>query len=116
QAEDGIRDRNVTGVQTCALPILWTAAPVSPDQELIHPAVPLTETTGVDERHPGPVQVERGAGDQGQSVRIAGRELVDFGAHRVERPGPYLPSVQEAHAVPEAPHSLALAESRPEVD
>src|SRR5207249_7375995 len=25
QAEDGIRDRNVTGVQTCALPILWTA-------------------------------------------------------------------------------------------
>src|SRR5699024_11455882 len=26
QAEDGIRDRNVTGVQTCALPIfcLWT--------------------------------------------------------------------------------------------
>src|SRR5699024_1861034 len=22
-AEDGIRDRNVTGVQTCALPILW---------------------------------------------------------------------------------------------
>src|SRR5699024_11659152 len=27
QAEDGIRDRNVTGVQTCALPILpWRAA------------------------------------------------------------------------------------------
>src|SRR5699024_11441452 len=25
QAEDGIRDRNVTGVQTCALPI-WTLA------------------------------------------------------------------------------------------
>src|SRR5207249_11743700 len=33
QAEDGIRDRNVTGVQTCALPILctskiWTPLPV----------------------------------------------------------------------------------------
>src|SRR5699024_12000329 len=26
QAEDGIRDRNVTGVQTCALPI-WSIAP-----------------------------------------------------------------------------------------
>src|SRR5207248_8695695 len=26
QAEDGIRDRTVTGVQTCALPILGTAA------------------------------------------------------------------------------------------
>src|SRR5699024_7108878 len=25
QAEDGIRDRNVTGVQTCALPIYWLA-------------------------------------------------------------------------------------------
>src|SRR5699024_12211490 len=32
QAEDGIRDRNVTGVQTCALPIFSTAtcAPDSP--------------------------------------------------------------------------------------
>src|SRR5699024_11324987 len=27
QAEDGIRDRNVTGVQTCALPISEKAAP-----------------------------------------------------------------------------------------
>src|SRR5699024_2124407 len=26
QAEDGIRDRNVTGVQTCALPILYVLA------------------------------------------------------------------------------------------
>src|SRR5207249_8262064 len=26
QAEDGIRDRNVTGVQTCALPISFTRA------------------------------------------------------------------------------------------
>src|SRR5207249_6297527 len=33
QAEDGIRDRNVTGVQTCALPICWlgreTAVPAA---------------------------------------------------------------------------------------
>src|SRR6266705_1753188 len=28
QAEDGIRDRTVTGVQTCALPIFGTARPV----------------------------------------------------------------------------------------
>src|SRR5437868_14355024 len=27
QAEDGIRDRNVTGVQTCALPICETSRP-----------------------------------------------------------------------------------------
>src|SRR5699024_5060786 len=30
QAEDGIRDRNVTGVQTCALPISGTRRPGSP--------------------------------------------------------------------------------------
>src|SRR2546427_11811504 len=30
QAEDGIRDLTVTGVQTCALPISWSAAPVMP--------------------------------------------------------------------------------------
>src|SRR5207249_5340955 len=30
QAEDGIRDRNVTGVQTCALPISDLRAPVEP--------------------------------------------------------------------------------------
>src|SRR5207248_8216365 len=29
QAEDGIRDRTVTGVQTCALPILALAKPVT---------------------------------------------------------------------------------------
>src|SRR2546427_7241273 len=27
QAEDGIRDLTVTGVQTCALPILWISMP-----------------------------------------------------------------------------------------
>src|SRR5207249_8030092 len=33
QAEDGIRDRNVTGVQTCALPI-------SPCEQLVEPGRP----------------------------------------------------------------------------
>src|SRR5690606_40267778 len=32
QAEDGIRDFHVTGVQTCALPILETYIPVSPEE------------------------------------------------------------------------------------
>src|SRR5438094_8106512 len=31
QAEDGIRDRTVTGVQTCALPIFFPCAPTSRD-------------------------------------------------------------------------------------
>src|SRR5699024_11818024 len=34
QAEDGIRDRNVTGVQTCALPILIGAAELLSTREL----------------------------------------------------------------------------------
>src|SRR5207249_7817063 len=36
QAEDGIRDRNVTGVQTCALPI-------SKAEDLIRPVAPTTQ-------------------------------------------------------------------------
>src|SRR5699024_12722264 len=32
QAEDGIRDRNVTGVQTCALPISCYAAGTAPSR------------------------------------------------------------------------------------
>src|SRR5699024_11602541 len=39
QAEDGIRDRNVTGVQTCALPILGIS--VSADTEYPEEAVEL---------------------------------------------------------------------------
>src|SRR5699024_12066391 len=34
QAEDGIRDRNVTGVQTCALPIYNTTNFKAPDASL----------------------------------------------------------------------------------
>src|SRR5699024_11893458 len=35
QAEDGIRDRNVTGVQTCALPICYIGRTfIQPSQEL----------------------------------------------------------------------------------
>src|SRR5260370_30990352 len=33
QAEDGIRDSSVTGVQTCALPIYWSMADVSKVRE-----------------------------------------------------------------------------------
>src|SRR5207237_5275400 len=31
QAEDGIRDSSVTGVQTCALPILWQGRRILPE-------------------------------------------------------------------------------------
>src|SRR5699024_12238151 len=42
QAEDGIRDRNVTGVQTCALPIL-------PVNHLVRvPGTPLADAPNLD--------------------------------------------------------------------
>ena len=36
QAEDGIRASPVTGVQTCALPILTALNPISTGEELTH--------------------------------------------------------------------------------
>src|SRR5699024_11974132 len=38
QAEDGIRDRNVTGVQTCALPISQLAPQITALVSMINPA------------------------------------------------------------------------------
>src|SRR5699024_12037292 len=45
QAEDGIRDRNVTGVQTCALPIYHREDPRLPEvpSQPGEPASPLPE-------------------------------------------------------------------------
>src|SRR2546426_7024184 len=40
QAEDGIRDYKVTGVQTCALPISWCCDPI--------PSPPLRNTMAMD--------------------------------------------------------------------
>src|SRR5699024_11583880 len=36
RAEDGIRDRNVTGVQTCALPIFELGKELAPYPEALH--------------------------------------------------------------------------------
>src|SRR2546430_8239521 len=38
QAEDGIRDLTVTGVQTCALPISWGLRHRAPDPDLVQHA------------------------------------------------------------------------------
>src|SRR5699024_11472676 len=43
QAEDGIRDRNVTGVQTCALPI-FLAAPLAALVAMVTSGMPLLAT------------------------------------------------------------------------
>src|SRR5207249_6164494 len=41
--EDGIRDRNVTGVQTCALPILSRRRPASPRSATIRRSVEVDD-------------------------------------------------------------------------
>src|SRR5204862_3995115 len=70
-AEDGIRDLYVTGVQTCALPILIL------DAERAHP-----------ERHHVVLALEFDAAEGGVALRI--ERLLQFasgGARRAERPG-----------------------------
>src|SRR5699024_11870027 len=50
QAEDGIRDRNVTGVQTCALPILvhMTTVHHPYDPRIYHKQCKSLENAGFD--------------------------------------------------------------------
>src|SRR5207249_9400574 len=74
QAEDGIRDRNVTGVQTCALPIsvtppaetsASTGSPmVGPKHQTPRPATSATQA--VSGNH-----ARRSAGAQGQATSCA---------------------------------------------
>src|SRR5699024_11873056 len=51
QAEDGIRDRNVTGVQTCALPILgllYQAPEASADSSEVSDGIRFAAAQGPD--------------------------------------------------------------------
>src|SRR5699024_12221251 len=50
QAADGIRDRNVTGVQTCALPISSPLCP-SPRQILLHPKLDIINPSNPSKCH-----------------------------------------------------------------
>src|SRR6266576_5514886 len=45
QAEDGIRDLYVTGVQTCALPISWTARVAQSERSAVSTLCPTPGTT-----------------------------------------------------------------------
>src|SRR5437868_12074973 len=69
QAEDGIRDRNVTGVQTCALPI---SAPDGAGRD----AIP---GRAVQERLHSPVLTALKIG------RASCRESVDLGGRRISK-------------------------------
>src|SRR5699024_11849843 len=57
QAEDGIRDRNVTGVQTCALPILCRICQVA-NEETIESDIQLADTAyGQGQLMISPIQI-----------------------------------------------------------
>src|SRR5699024_11685249 len=66
QAEDGIRDRNVTGVQTCALPIF---PPAQAHSQFRPPRRPKPAMSGADRAAHGPRQTpqNRPAGTQRQA-------------------------------------------------
>src|SRR5699024_11498046 len=77
QAEDGIRDRNVTGVQTCALPIYVVAA------RFARPGVDLAyagEAGHVEYRRDGRAHVERGRRRVDETAEVVGaRGRVEVG-------------------------------------
>src|SRR5207249_5463362 len=60
QAEDGIRDRNVTGVQTCALPICLRSYPIANVTNEEFGRLGATSAHGVDNYDLGRTSVERG--------------------------------------------------------
>src|SRR4030095_9365319 len=93
QAEDGIRDHCVTGVQTCALPISPPGAPLgAPDDRDVHRASPAGE-----ERAPGtgdsddrwPFVAPPGPGGPPPRAFLDRRK----GSRRLKKPGPSAPRV-----------------------
>src|SRR2546429_1056942 len=61
QAEDGIRDVAVTGVQTCALPIFEVGDPLLPDQVQVDPGALALELLDAPPRLADQIGVERAA-------------------------------------------------------
>src|SRR5262249_59091141 len=81
QAEDGIRDWSVTGVQTCALPIFWAAVA----ERLGRPVVSQAMELAVD----------------GGSVRV--KRQTEFGYDTLEAPLPAVVAVSDAINEPRYP-------------
>src|SRR5438067_11552894 len=81
QAEDGIRDRNVTGVQTCALPISWAWHPELPRPSLARAGA--TNTVALREPKYGARYVHfDGAPSLRSEERRVGKS-VDLGGRRI---------------------------------
>src|SRR5256886_3922990 len=79
QAEDGIRDLTVTGVQTCALPISYMARAIGPpeeesDPQASHPARPCRVGRGLARpARPGQPKRSRACVSSASYIRRFGR-------------------------------------------
>src|SRR6266498_3648814 len=121
QAEDGIRDADVTGVQTCALPILLNVPGLTLDPLRLDSAVP-SGTTGAVIGYPGGgAQTVVGARIVARTTAV-GREIYvlrakvrkgDSGGPVVDRSGHPMGVVFAASTVdPEEGYALTNAELR----
>src|SRR5207245_7707156 len=63
QAEDGIRDATVTGVQTCALPICWRTS-TTPTPRLKHRTAASAQIGGLREPNRGSPEAPLPLGDE----------------------------------------------------
>src|SRR5690625_4167844 len=82
QAEDGIRDGHVTGVQTCALPILGTAQYLPPEQAMGKAATGLGDIYAL-----GVIGYEALVGNR----PFTGKTQVDIAFAHVNQPVPPMP-------------------------
>src|SRR5205823_10532814 len=82
QAEDGIRDKLVTGVQTCALPI--SSITMSSVIEAIGMSLPYSSTMAAEDREKADSAAESGReigrASCRESVKIGGRRVVEIHA------------------------------------
>src|SRR5699024_12145752 len=71
QAEDGIRDRNVTGVQTCALPILEAPCSMVENESNLLRGASMSLSTAVLRAVPGAFILNSGIGKLGLPAEAA---------------------------------------------
>src|SRR5207248_6833586 len=74
QAEDGIRDRTVTGVQTCALPIYDHPSPDDHPKKDGHPACPVPAGERA-QRVEGSLFAPRTSGEGSELIRSEERRV-----------------------------------------
>src|SRR5699024_12100081 len=83
QAEDGIRDRNVTGVQTCALPILKTKAVRDGQHWILNGVKRWISNAGESDYYTVMAVTDPAAGSKGISAFVV--EKTDDGVRSEER-------------------------------